>query len=222
MLTQIAQPVRVPQLTRRLRHEHLATVADRGNPSGAVHVDPDVPLVGQQRLAGVDPHPHQHRTLQRRLRVPRRSQRIRRARERDEERIALRIHLDAAPPRERVAQHPPVLRQRIRVRLAELVQQPRRSLDVGEQERDGAGRQLGHTEMMRRLVPDVYRRRWRSQCAVSPSAITATKTRPTISMPVTTFRPWVAASSVATSKCSSASIGGDSSAAGCGARSRRA
>ena len=64
-------------------------------------------------------------------------------RERDEERVALRVDLDAAVPRERVPQHPPVLGQRLRIPLrAELVQQPRRALDVREQEGDRAGGEI--------------------------------------------------------------------------------
>lgn len=42
-----------------------------------------------------------------------------------------------------------------RVGVAELVQQPRRPLDVREEKGDCAGWQLGHTVMMRRLEPKV-------------------------------------------------------------------
>ena len=62
-----------------------------------------------------------------------------RRRKREEERIALRVHLDAVRGRARVPDHATVLGQRLRVPLgAELVQQTRRALDVGEQERDRA------------------------------------------------------------------------------------
>ena len=49
-----------------------------------------------------------------------------------------------------LADHAAVLGQRLGVRLrAELVQQPRRALDVGEEERDGAGRErLAHAWIM--------------------------------------------------------------------------
>ena len=67
-----------------------------------------------------------------------------RGREGDEERVALRVHLDATMRRERLAQRPAVLRERVsRRRRSETVQQPRRALHVGEEERDGAGRQVG-------------------------------------------------------------------------------
>ena len=37
-----------------------------------------------------------------------------------------------------------MISQSLRVAVPELVQQPRRSLDVGEKEGDGAARKLGH------------------------------------------------------------------------------
>jgi hypothetical protein len=48
-----------------------------------------------------------------------------------------------------------MLPERLRVGVAELVQQPCGALDVGEEESDGAGGELGHTEMMRRLGAEV-------------------------------------------------------------------
>ena len=66
-----------------------------------------------------------------------------RGRKRDEEGVALRVDLDTAVRRERVPQESSMLRERVRVRIrAERVQQSRRSLDVGEEERDGAGREI--------------------------------------------------------------------------------
>jgi hypothetical protein len=51
--------------------------------------------------------------------------------------LGLRVDLDAAVARERVAQDMPVLREQLRVALAVLVEQPGRALDVGEEEGDG-------------------------------------------------------------------------------------
>ena len=66
--------------------------------------------------------------------------RSRRRREGEEEGVALRVHLDPALGGARLPDHAPVLGERLRVALgAELVQQPRRALDVGEEEGDGAG-----------------------------------------------------------------------------------
>ena len=45
-----------------------------------------------------------------------------------------------------------MVRERIRVRLRpELFQQPRRPLDVGKEEGDGPGRQLGHAGQVNRV-----------------------------------------------------------------------
>jgi hypothetical protein len=65
-----------------------------------------------------------------------------RAGERDEEGVALGIDLDARVPRERVTQGAPVLREEIGVCRSVFLEQPRRALDIGEEERDGSRRQL--------------------------------------------------------------------------------
>ena len=59
------------------------------------------------------------------------------------------VHLDAAMLLERLAQDAPVIDQRLRIRLAKVIQQPRRALDVGEQEGDGASRELAHLLIIR-------------------------------------------------------------------------
>jgi hypothetical protein len=69
---------------------------------------------------------HADRPLGERLLHLRRSRdRIRRARERVEERVALGVDLNAAVTIERVTERAAVLRQHVRVPVAELVQQPR-------------------------------------------------------------------------------------------------
>ena len=101
-------------------------------------------------------------------------------RERDEERVPLRVDLDAAVLCERVAHHTPVLGQQLRIPLAELVQQPRRALDVREQERHRAGRQLSAHAMIMALtaerlqigvqLPEVEREvRWPELLAIARS-----------------------------------------------------
>jgi hypothetical protein len=69
---------------------------------------------------------------------PRRSQRVGGACECDEERVTLRVDLDTAMPLKRVPQQPAMVGEGRCVVRAELVQQPGGSLDVGEQEGDGA------------------------------------------------------------------------------------
>jgi hypothetical protein len=65
--------------------------------------------------------------------------------ESDEERIALRIDLDAAATCHGLSNGPPMFGQRIRVpRSPELVQQTRRPLDVREEEGDRPARQIAH------------------------------------------------------------------------------
>ena len=98
----------------------------------------------QRRRTGVQAHAHRDRPgrelLVRLLRGRRRSLG---GRERDEERVALGVDLDAAVSGERIAQHAAVLGERLGVRVRpERVQQPRRALDVGEEEGDGAGREI--------------------------------------------------------------------------------
>jgi hypothetical protein len=54
------------------------------------------------------------------------------------------------PPRDGFAQSTPVLREQLGVAVSVLAQQPRRPFDVGEEERDGAGRKLSYPPIMKR------------------------------------------------------------------------
>jgi hypothetical protein len=93
------------------------------------HADPDRP--GGERLLG----------------RCRRAQRTGRGGKGDEEGIPLRVDLDAAVDAERGAQDAAVLRERLGVGFgAQLVQQLRRALDVGEDEGDGSGRELAERQ----------------------------------------------------------------------------
>jgi hypothetical protein len=65
--------------------------------------------------------------------------------EREEERVALRVDLASARAAERVADDPPVVAGDDPVAVvAELLQQPRRALDVGERKRHRACVQVAH------------------------------------------------------------------------------
>ena len=77
----------------------------------------------------------------------------RRGSEGEEERVALRVDLDPAFGRARLAHDGAVLGESVGVRVrAELVQELRRALDVGEEEGDGAGREVGsHARVIIRL-----------------------------------------------------------------------
>jgi hypothetical protein len=67
-----------------------------------------------------------------------------RVRERDEEAVALCVHLDAAVTHESLADELAVRCEDGRVTVSELVEQARRVLDVGKEKSDAAGWQLGH------------------------------------------------------------------------------
>ena len=86
------------------------------DPRRAVDVHPDIALVGDERLARVQAHAHPHRARRERsVPVGRSRECVRGFRERDKERVALRVDLDAAMPRERVAEHAAMLGERIGV-----------------------------------------------------------------------------------------------------------
>ena len=71
-------------------------------------------------------------------------QRLTRARERDEERIALRVDLVAAVGVERLPEQALMVAEHRAVVVPQPLHQPRRSLDVREQEGDGAGGWIDH------------------------------------------------------------------------------
>jgi hypothetical protein len=137
-----------------LREQHLATVPRGRDPCRTVHVEPDVPLVGAERLARVEAHPHPHRAaLERRLRIGRGLHCIGCTRKGDEERVTLRVDLDAVVQPERLPQRTPVLGQDARVAVAQLLEQPRRPFDVGEEKSHRPGRKLGlHPSILSRAA----------------------------------------------------------------------
>lgn len=113
----------------------------RSDPRRAMHVEPDVSLLRDERLAGVDSHTHLDRPCGKGcLSLLCRRDRVRGAREGDEERIALRVDLDPARLLESLAESPPMLAQQFGVAGAVLAKKPRRTCDIGEEECDRAGR----------------------------------------------------------------------------------
>ena len=148
---QVLQPVQAEvahigagKVCRRLRQKHLPAVPGGGDPRRPVHVEPHVSLVGPERLARMQAHPHTHwAARERALRLGSRRHCIGRTRKCDEEGVALRVDLDPLVPPPGVSQRTAVLGKHRRIPVAQLPEQPGRSLDVGEEERHGPGRESG-------------------------------------------------------------------------------
>ena len=103
-------------------------------------VHADVALLGHERLAGVDAHPDPDRPgPECPLRLGRGGDGVGRPRERDEERVALGVHLDPVVSPEGLADHAPMLFEEIGVGRPVLLKETSRPFDVGEEKRDRAG-----------------------------------------------------------------------------------
>ena len=90
-----------------------------------------------------------------------RGDRVPRTFERVEERVALRVELAPATRAERLAHDPAVVGERLRVPVAEPLEQPRRPLDVGEDEGDGAAVERAHALSRSASSASARRRRTR-------------------------------------------------------------
>jgi hypothetical protein len=135
----------------RARQQHLPAVRDVRDARRAMDVDPDVVrarlAAGRRAFPGVHAHANSNDRVvgeagrsESMLRRGSRTDRLGRAVEDDEEGIALDPHL--RPGRERGAESLRVRRKDLVITVrAELVQELRRALDVGEQEGDGPARQ---------------------------------------------------------------------------------
>ena len=135
------------QRAGRFRQEDLATVPGRADPCRADHVEADVPLVADRRLARVEAHADTHLGALRPgvaregpLTLDCDTHGVARARERVEERVALGVDLAPIGLPEDLAQEPPVVRHDLAVVVAEPLEEACRALDVGEQKGDGPAR----------------------------------------------------------------------------------
>ena len=143
----------VEKVRRRLGQEYLASVPCAHDPRRPMDVEADVSLVRHDGLAGVEADPHGHgSTDERSLSVACGGDSVSGARERDEERVTLRVHLDSTVPRESLTQHAAMLREDVGVTLPELVQKACGALDVREEQRDGSAGKLQHADMIARCV----------------------------------------------------------------------
>ena len=129
----------------------------RGHALRAVDGHAHVAAVLQQRLAGVQAHPDARLNplgpvvlRERLLRGDRPRHGVGGGPENDEERVALRVDLDAPVLREDGPKEAVVRGEHLAVALTpERRQEARGALHVREQERDGPGRQLGHASILR-------------------------------------------------------------------------
>jgi hypothetical protein len=157
LVAQIAHPdgeillLVLEQALRRLRDEDLASVACRADAGGAVDGEARVAAVDRRRLTCVHADPHLYLGLVRpriagecALSFDSREHGLVRAPERVEERVSLRVDLVAPVRRERLAQQPLVLGQHLRVAVAQSPDQQRRPLDIREDERHRAAREIRH------------------------------------------------------------------------------
>ncbi len=139
---------RVDESVGRLREQHLPAVTGRGDAGSFVHVEAHIPLVGELGLPAVQPHTDADRSVvEGSLRVGGGCDGVRRPREGDEEGITLRVDLDPAVSAERIPHDPAMLVERRPVLVAELVQELRRALHVGEEQRDDAGWEIARLHL---------------------------------------------------------------------------
>jgi hypothetical protein len=144
----------------RRRDDDLAAARRGGDAGGAVDVRSDVALLGEERRSGVQAAANLDRAGRERLGEGRGGgERPRGGRKGEEEGVALRVDLHPALSSAGLADDPAVLGERLGVTLLpELVEEPRRALDVGEAEGDGAGGEVGpHCGIIRRNPPALKR-----------------------------------------------------------------
>ena len=143
MLAEVGERA-VDELGRCLGEDDLPTMACRGDTGGEVHVLSHVALICDARRPRVQADTNMDRAWGERL--PRRGGRRCRGRcrgEREEEGVPLRVHLDSVVCLAGRSHDPSMHRERLFVRLVpDLLEQPGRALDVGEEEGDGAGREV--------------------------------------------------------------------------------
>ena len=168
-LAEIAERDAVRELGARERRgsigdEDLSAVRSRGDACRAMYIDADVVRAGfgARRIAFAGVHAHAHadrgavregRRGKRALRGARRADGLRGDRKDHEQRVTFDAHLEPAVL-EGVAQRPCVYHEHVVEAVgAELVQELRRSLDVGEQERDGTRRKRSPLAHRSFIVP---------------------------------------------------------------------
>ena len=134
----------IDELPRRLGQQYLRPVSGRRDACPSVHIETDIPLLREDRLAGVDPHANSGRARREAvLGDPRRLYGVGGSGEGEEEGVALRVDLDAPMRRGGLAKDPAVLGEHPDVRVAQFVKQAGRALDVREDKRDRSRWEIG-------------------------------------------------------------------------------
>ena len=138
--------------------EYLPAVGGGADTCRFVHVVPDVALRAQVRCTRMDTDTDVYRAGRQVLEaLLGRRDRVQRRRKGDEERVSLGVDLDASVTGERLAQDPPVLLERLGIgRRPEIVQERGRALDIREEERDRASREVAarhRSELATRIQP---------------------------------------------------------------------
>ena len=156
VVAEVAEAVEADERRRGGRDENLPAVSRSGDSRRAVDVGADVALLRDVRRARVDADAYPDRPGRELLRhLAGCGKRSWRGREGDEEGVALRVHFNAAVPRERIPDDAAVLGERSRVAHGtQLVQQPGRPLHVREEKRDRSPREIRTHDDERRRHPD--------------------------------------------------------------------
>ena len=135
---------RIDELPRRLGQQYLRSVPCRRDACTSVHVETDIPLVREDWLAGMDPHSDSGRARRKAvLSDPRRLDGVGGSGECEEERVTLRVDLDAPVRCGGLAKDPAMLGEHPDVGVAQFAKQAGRALDVREDERDRSRWEIG-------------------------------------------------------------------------------
>ena len=141
------------QLAGCVRQHDLTAVCHGSDSGRPMDAETHVSLIPDHGLARVQTHTHPHLAAlgppvlrERTLRHDCGSQRRIGTPKGEEEGVSLGVDLPAAALLRCCADDPLVLGENLAVALPEVLEQPRRSLDVGEEEGDCAARELGHAE----------------------------------------------------------------------------
>ena len=134
----------IDELPRRLGQQHLRPVSGRRDTCPSVNVETDISLFRKDRLARVDPHANSGAARREAVLCgPCRFYGVGGSGEGEEERVTLRVDLDAPVRRGRLAKDPAVLSEHPDVGVAQFVKLAGRALDVREDERDRSRWEIG-------------------------------------------------------------------------------